>query len=220
MGNVFFPGVGPAPLEKVIWVPFLNNSGETVPANGILRITGFDPSDPETSKFTVAKPNTFGAQYSHAINDMAPVPAGEIGQCALGAMVPALYDSGDGTPAFGEIWGPRSGGWKLRKNTGGFLVVGVANQASDLVLVVPQPFTRFRGVTAEAIAQDAVGDVDVYRRSGATSYASTGGTLEALNDLDVDIDAAGAVCEVVFDGLDTDGTPFWRIVNTDFVCPE
>lgn len=90
----------------------------------------------------------------------------------------------------------------------------------DTVLDVQNPTLRFRGMTAEAIVQDALGDVDVYQRSSDSGYTSAGKTVEALNDLDVDIDAAGAVCEVIFDGLNRDsGEPRWRILNTDFACP-
>src|SRR3990167_10117675 len=143
------------------WLDFRNDSGEEIPAFGIIRLTGV--ALPETGElvYTGDKPNTYGSQYSHAINSDAIVPDNGYGKCTLTFPAVAVYDSADGTPAFGEQWGPRNATWKLKKNTGGFRVLGVSNSDLKLVLVTQDPFLRFRGVTDGAIAAGADGTVSI-----------------------------------------------------------
>ena len=102
-----------------------NNAASDVPAFGIMRVTGAQASAGYNRWLTVAQPNTYGSQFMHIVNGPQIITAGEMGR-----FVPepwpcfAAYDSADGTPAAGELWGPRSGGWKLKKNTRGLIVLG------------------------------------------------------------------------------------------------
>ena len=206
-------------LRGIQWIKFRNDAGSTAPAGGILRVTGYN-NDAEEPFLTIDQPNTFGAQYNHAINDDFDVASGEYGYCCLGQIVPALYDSADGTPAFGELWGPRASTWKLKKNTGGFRVrsTSTAGVSGDFrTLIYPEPFLYFRGVAAESITENTAGNVTVYIRTGATSYTSTSVTLSVLNDLDVNIET-GATVHCVCEEYGT--SVFWRAVNTDYTCPE
>lgn len=198
------------PLQKLLWVKFRNDSGETIPAGGVLRLTGFVVTDPEEGFYTAAKPNTYGSQYSHALNDELPVGSGKYGRCCLGQTVPALYDSADGTPAFGENWGPRDATWKLKKNTGGFRILGVVDSGRSFALVVPQPFIRFHGVTDAAIAKDASGTVSIYYGTGAGTDSTVNFTsvYNSFGDVAITKDV-----EVVWEG-DSAGTS-WKIVAAE-----
>ena len=158
------------PLDRLQWTAFRNDSGEEIPANGILRITDFE-NDPEQPYFIVDKPDEFGAQFAHAINNAAKVPAGEYGSCVIGAMVPALYDGTGGvTPAIGEFWGPTDDSWKLSRGSGGFQIMGVISTTDKLVLVTPAPLLSF---TAECLGFSANGTIATFKpRYGDTTIGS------------------------------------------------
>lgn len=223
MPKKFFPGEDRTELSVLQRMRFRNDAGSQAPAFGILRVTGF-VADAEEPYVTVGQPNTYGSQHSHAINDEVPVEPGKFGLCTLGLTVPALYDSADGTPAFGESWGPRASTWKLKKNTGGFRVLGVTDSANHLVLVAQEPFLNFRGTANAAIAADTRGTASIFCRSGDTAYTDTTvdtPTNGVLNDLDVEV-PSGATIECRFDPYVTGGTwtESWRIVQSDFECEE
>ncbi|MGQ0633044.1 MAG: hypothetical protein ACT4QC_00385 [Planctomycetaceae bacterium] len=195
---------------------FRNDSGEQVPAFGVLRLTGVAVLEPARVVLTAQKPDTYGCQYQCAINGPTPVPAGKYGVCTRLGLLPALYDAADGTPAFGERWGPRSGTWKLKKHTGGFRVLGVTNGGKGLALVEHQPFLRFRGVTDEAIASGADGVVSIYYGSNNSYTDTTVNMSDVANDLDEDIES-GATVECVWEE-DTGGNKF-KIIQADWECP-
>lgn len=196
------------------WTEFRNDSGEEIPAFGCIRITG--KAVPEAGRIvrTAAKPNTYGAQYNHAFNGPLKCPIGNYGMCVMGQEMAAVYDSADGTPSFGEKWGPQSGTWKLKKNTGGFLVIGTTNETTFLALVVPDPFLDFRGVADASIAVDTGGTVSIWYRTGATTFADSGVNVTALNDLDGAVPSGGVVrCR--YDPYGS--TESWTIYQSD--CP-
>lgn len=116
-------------INGIRWVPFVNASGEEIPARAIMRPTGYSNGSAEGPVLTMAKPNAT-AQRAYAVNSPEAVPIGAYGQCTFDSPVKILHDSGDGSPAFGEIWEVRSGGWKLRKNASaaqGFVALGTAD---------------------------------------------------------------------------------------------
>jgi len=143
------------------WFQFRNDSGEPVVPFGVLRITGATTHN-GFETLVIARPNAYGAQYLHALNGPVEVASGAFGLCLLGQPAYAAYNSGDGVPAFGEMWGPQSGTWLLRKNTGGFLVMGNADQAHQIVLVAPAPMLSFIGKTDAAHAKGATGTISIY----------------------------------------------------------
>ena len=186
-------------LDKIQWVTFRNDAATTAVGGAILRITGFVVTDPENPFFTVDQPNTYGSQYLHAVNDETDVAAGSYGKCCLGQIVPALYDSGDGTPAFGEQWGPRSGTWKLKKNTGGFMVLGVAVSSRSLVLVTPAPMLVLRGQPTADVAAAATGTLTIY--TGAYgSEATTGVTMAGVKNNSSCTVKGSQIARAVWDG--------------------
>jgi hypothetical protein len=153
------------------WFEFRNDSAEQIPAFGVVRLTGVVVLEPGRVALTADQPDTFGCQHRCAINGPVPVNAGKLGTLTREPLVPALFDSSDGTPSAGESWGPRAGTWMLKKNTGGFTVVGVTNAAAGLVLVEPAPMLAFLGKTDAALAKGATGSISIF--SGATIGAET-----------------------------------------------
>jgi hypothetical protein len=93
------------------------------------------------------------------------------------------------------------------------------------VLEVANPEMRFRGVVSNAtdIDPDDAGFVDVYFRDSGTTYDQStfhdASALLCLNDLDYKV-AVGSTVEVVEDGPGAAGTSYWRIVWSDYDCPE
>lgn len=177
---------------------FRNDSSEQIPPFAVLRLTGLVVLEQARVVLTADKPNTFGSQYLCAVNGPTPVAAGKLGVCTREPGVAALYDSADGVPAFGERWGPRAGSWKLRKNTGGFVVHGVTNSAARLALVAPDPFVRFRGLTDAAIDKAASGTVSIYAWNG-TTFADTGENMPGVLNQFADI-GAGKIVECTWQG--------------------
>lgn len=159
------------------WTEFVNAGAGSIPAYGVVRATGVTVVEPGRVVLSVDQPNTFGCQANCFINCPVAVGAGKYGYATRSAPLVALYDTADGTPAFGEAWGPRSGSWKLKKNTGGFCVLGVTNSTLGLALVAPLPMLTFRGkTTAGAIAKGATGTINIY--AGALgSESDTGQTM-------------------------------------------
>lgn len=197
-----------------IGVSFSNSTEEEIPAHAVIRISG-TATDNQSTIFNGAKPNTYGSQFSHYINGSEDVIAGQAGTCfdprALEGGVVALYDSDDGTPLFGEQWGPRSGTWKLKKSTGGFRVVGVVDSEEHLVLVTQDPFLRFRGITDASIAKGADGTVSIYTGNNG-SYSDTSVNMtDVYNDFG-DVDSTKKV-ECVWEG-DIEGVK-WKIVAAE-----
>jgi hypothetical protein len=146
------------------WQEFVNNNAAQVPAYGLLRATGVSIVEPGRVLLSADQPNTFGCQANCFVNGPVPVSSGKYGYCTKGAPVVALYDTADGAPAFGDAWGPRSGTWKLKKNTGGFFCLGGPTNATlGLALFAPLPMLTFRGkTTAAAINKGSSGTVNIY----------------------------------------------------------
>ena len=161
-------------------VRFRNDDTTDAPAFGVMQITGavIDATSGERV-VTVIQPNKFGCQYDVLVNGAEPVTPGELGNAQLlGGPVAALYNVGDGTPAQGEIWGPRAGDWLLRKDTGGFEICG--NPSGGSVMVNHAPWLTFVGVAVTAFAANASGTVRIYMGANG-SETDTGVTMSVWN---------------------------------------
>lgn len=100
---------------------FKNGSGETVPAFGAMRVTAYSATNRTA---TVAKPSS-ASQDRYLVNGDQPVSDGGTGWAhRLDAIAEVLYDVSDGTPAYGETWGPESGSWLIHKGKRGFRIWG------------------------------------------------------------------------------------------------
>jgi hypothetical protein len=192
------------------WREFRNDSGETIPPFSCVRITGAVIVETGRVTLKVGKPNTYGAQYSHAFTGPVSVADGKYGLCTRSDGAVAVYDDADGTPAFGELWGPRDATWKLKKNTPGFVVDIVTSTANKLVTVRPCPFLRFHGVTDAAHNKDASGTVSIWYGTGAgtDSTVNMASVYNAFGNV-----ASGKDVECVWEG-DVAGTS-WKFVAAE-----
>ncbi len=159
------------------WTEFVNSNAGAVPAYGVVRATGITVVEPGRVLLSADQPNAFGCQANCFVNSPVSVAAGKYGYVTRSSPLVALYDTADGTPAYGQAWGPRSGSWKLKKNTGGFFVLGVTNSSLGLALVAPLPMLTFRGkTTAGAIAKGSTGTINIYAGT-LGSETDTGQTM-------------------------------------------
>jgi hypothetical protein len=134
----------------------------------------------------------------------------------------ALYDSADGTPAENEIWGPRSGTFKLKLNTGGFRVIKVYDSTNHLVIVEAVPFTELTGTANADIASGAAGTVSILYRSSSTAFTDTTADTPSgsvVNALDQTV-KSGSKIECVYSPYPSSGTMVegWKIIQSDFTC--
>ena len=143
-------------------IPIVDGSGETlIPAYGVcLTKTG---SDLTTGRVSVKRPDTYGSQNNALINGPTAVAVSGNGfaQGGNGPFI-AAYDSSDGSPGHGEAWGPRSGTYLLKKNTGGFRVIAVLDATNALALVQRDPMLTFRGKTDASLSKGASGTISIY----------------------------------------------------------
>ena len=181
------------------WLPFINQAGETAPAFAILRITGVSTD----GEFQISKPNTYGSQYLHAINGPHAVPDTKKGGCSLTWPAWIAYATADGTPAFGEEWGPINNDWELRKRSGGFQVVGLPT--SGRVLAVQSALLSGLGQADAQIAAGSAGTVSVYYWSSLT-WTDTTENITARNTSGTTIAAAKKVAWE------------WHKKSNQFVC--
>lgn len=144
------------------WFEYRNESAQTVPPFGIVRVTGVTVVEPGRVVLLGDLPDAYGCQYRAVVNGPVPVGAGKYGACTRGAFVAALYDVADGAPQVGERWGPRPGSWKLRRYTGGFAVLGVTRASLGLVLVQPAAMLSLLGKTDAAHGRGTAGTVSIY----------------------------------------------------------
>ena len=153
-------------------IPFRNDSSETVPAFGIIRVTEVVPPSGSSSWMfvTANKPNTYGSQYSHYINGPVAVAAGKLGTCTN--VFPCLVKCGAGTPGFGQVVGPRNDAWTAEVETGGFIVVGT--HSSGIVIVERFPMLAFTGRFDSAVTQDDTETVSVYWQGSDTTQNISG----------------------------------------------
>lgn len=107
-------------------VSFFNDSGETIPANAVMRVTGVTGTDENGQYYTVAKPD---ATYTplYLVNRALPIPYG-MGEDSFGIADWLIDPSGrvlvDGAPNYGETWGPNNGAWALTEGNTGFTMQG------------------------------------------------------------------------------------------------
>lgn len=152
-------------------VAFRNDSGETIPPYGIIKITNTVKQN-GIYLLKGEKPDAWGSQYSHYVNGPAEVADGDEGRCYVPTSpVWAAYDTGD-TPAVGEPWGPTSGSWELSQDVGGFEVI--SSETDDgKVLVIQRPMLTFVGKTDASHSKSATGTISIYAGSTMGSESDT-----------------------------------------------
>lgn len=115
--------LGPASFEIV---PY--KCAAQVPAWGVMRVTGVTLDEDNQPRVDTAQPNTT-FQRRYLVNLAQDGEDGSDGYYYGGGVWLShagfvLYDIVDGSPVYGETWGPASGQWTVKKNRWGFDIVG------------------------------------------------------------------------------------------------
>jgi hypothetical protein len=184
-----FPG-GQA-FEKPYRYKF-EQSTETLPAYGIAQIFGVETAGEWTLR--VKKPTGDDKSF-YIINTNSTTADGSYGFGYFLCANPqhALYDDA-ATPAFGEIWGPASGTYKLTKHRCGFLCLGgPTGGATDTALFVQSNLGDGRILVGKSDAAIAKGASGTISRWGGSTLADTGINDTVLNKIGA-ITAAGKWC--------------------------
>ena len=173
-----FAGVNPFPDRPIpVASPpaFWNDSGETVPAYGVMARTGIKDLGHGLVLPKIAKPST-GFCMRYLVNGDQPVPAASIGGCQAGDLVQALYDSG--TPAMDEGWGPKSEQWTLTKNyPSTCLVDGIFDADKKILLGKWRLIDTLIGKLAGPLLQGNSATVNVWAGAGGSEAIVTSLTL-------------------------------------------
>ena len=155
------------------WVSFVNNSGETVPAYGIMAVTGMTiESDANNLPiYEIDKPgSTFCRTYM--VNGPFDVDAGDGELGTFQGPADVLYDSGFGTPAFGDGCGPKSGQWSLSKGYSGCSINGIVDSTDKIASVsLDFPLVEFVGYLDGSLSQGGSATVSLWT-SGASAPAT------------------------------------------------
>jgi hypothetical protein len=145
-------------------IGFRNDSGETIPAFAVMEITGTVTVD-SAVLFTVEKQGTELNRFM-LVNGPDTVSTSQIYGTGSFVDLPdrVLYDSADGTPAAGQVWGPYPGSWALRRHMYGFRILGEADTNGTHVRCLQDPiFTGVLGKTDASHAKSATGTVSVWK---------------------------------------------------------
>jgi hypothetical protein len=163
-------------------VRFVNQNSGTVPAYGVMRVTGATSAIGEPT-LTIDKPNT-SFQRRYLVNGPYVVQTTATGWGTwLDDADLVLYESG--TPAYGESWGPADGQWSLKKWRYGFTIQG-GNNTTALTTVARQiEVNEVWGQTQGAIAKGSTtGILEVYDGND-TEITST--TITAIKNKFCDV---------------------------------
>lgn len=163
-------------------IGFRNDSGETIPAFACMRVTG-EITVSGAVLWTVTKPDTTFARF-YLINGPDTVSTNDLYGTGSFVDLPdrVLYDSADGTPAAGEVWGPYPSQWGLKRHMYGFRILGDADTSSLHVRCLQDPiFTGVLGKTDASHAKSATGTVSVWKGNhSADSGANIAGVYNSF----------------------------------------
>lgn len=166
-------------------VRFKNNSSETAPAWGLLRITGGSEND----YLTVDKPDAT-YRWVYLVNGTKDVASTGYG---FGYFLTAetfsfkhhcvLYDTG-ATPAYGEEWGPTASQWYVSQHRPGFFILGGTKGSGSTsrvtALQLPPAEILVKNSTGSDIGAASSGTATLYG-GAAGSEATLGLTISAYN---------------------------------------
>ena len=211
------------PIRNQRWIEFRNDSGEEIPAFGVLKITGSVTIARGRYGLTAIKPSSATVNV-FALNGRKAVPAGganaSYGMCTLDWPAFAAYDTNDGTPGIGTVWGPKANQFTMAKGKPGFVIAGTAGSSAVWVISDPakSEFIRIKGQVVGAIAGTSTFTIDnIGVMQGAdprTDPTSSSETVTVQNRLSEHCDD-NAYCEAVYDR----STDQWVSNHLDSICP-
>lgn len=146
---------------------FRNDSGEEVPAFGVMRVVDTTGTGKNTLH-EIAKPNTdFKCRYLVNLDRAIPEDGYGFGTW-LTESSQVLYNASSGTPAIDEEWGAKSGQWSLEKNRPGFLITGGNDTTATTTRAMQRIVTNLKGKADGAISKGSTGAVSIWMGAGGS----------------------------------------------------
>jgi hypothetical protein len=117
--------------DNYFWIPFRNDSGETIPAYSSVKVTGVVSGGARTT-LTVSKPDSSATMF--ATTGPFSVPADGYGSACVSVHRVAKFT---GSIASGNRCKPKSGDWVLEEDSSGqFVCLGVIDSTKSLGLFI------------------------------------------------------------------------------------
>lgn len=179
---------------------FKNTASETLPAHGVMRVTGVTTVN-GVYHLSAAKPNLtwYETYYVNGPSDVLQNATGICYKLFGGSLtIPVLYDSGLGSPSAEQFWGPKNNQWSLAPDRYHFRILGSAG--TGLVFASQEFDGTVEGYcgdplsaggsqtmtirdTANASNVASVTVYDKYLRTGVTIPASTWITAQRVGGI-------------------------------------
>lgn len=159
---------------------FRNDSGETIPAGGIMRKTGTEVTD-NAIVYVMNKPTTtLDNPYQWFVNLGRDIEDDDHGWCSTFEDEPGLAYYLSGTITANDWWGPKPGQWNLERYYLGFRIDG--NADNGLVTVKQHVLTQLRGVLDGGLSEGGSATVSIYTHNGS-AWVDTTANVTAYDDL-------------------------------------
>lgn len=162
-----FSGIGRAPRDSTPVLRWKNDSGETIPAFGAIKLQSYDAA---LDQFSAVKPD--GSGKLHFVNGPKTVASGGYGESHLWHRSHIALTDG----AFGDTVGPVDGSWEMTTAGEGFIVFsepagGVAAILRDGGGGTPGQIISFQIISSDPTIRSAL--VQIEQRSfPGTAYGS------------------------------------------------
>lgn len=162
-------------VDTLRWMPFKNESSETVPAHAVMRITGTQKGSTSRSLLLKCDKPSTSFKRIYAVNGHSPVAAGRYGTCTYAFDGPVMVAYEGGTPAVDEGWGVKPGSWKINKNYPvGFTCQGYNNTEKSVTFAVQQPINTFIGKLNGTLSVGGSAAVSVWKGTANSESDETG----------------------------------------------
>jgi hypothetical protein len=153
-------------------IPFRNDSGEVLPAHGLIRVGNMVQVDGRYIWSANKPDSTYRRLY--LVNSATDWPIGAAGWGTwLWHADYVLYDTGN-TPTFGETWGPEASSWTIKKDSPGFIIQG-GNAGSGVTsrTIAIQQQTPLWGKPDGSYSADGTGTATLWDRAFSGSLGLT-----------------------------------------------
>lgn len=154
---------------------FRNDSGETIPAGGIMRKTGTELVDGALT-YVMNKPTTSEYNPPWYVNLGRDIPDDDHGWCSTFEDEDGLAYYLSGTIVVGDSWGPKGGQWNLERYYPGFFIQGNADNG---LVVVKQTVPQIILAKADSGGVPARSSTTVGSDSGVVVQYMNGTTIGA-----------------------------------------
>ena len=151
-----------------------NGTNESMPQYGIGKVTSITTYNGEKYA-TVEKPDTtFSRQY--LVNSGSALAYQSTGVAKNRPVVKVLYDTG--TPAAGEVWGPKPGQFTASKGYPGFVVLGIVDSTNKIMLARQEPYDKLIGKLTATLSTGA-NTVNIWAGAAGSETVVSGWTVSA-----------------------------------------